>query len=927
MNRVMLLVCAAAAVATAGSAQAQSASPVEWTNLVNATASGATVQKSGGCGTCADAGATSSGAIASGDGYAEFTPGAGERLYAGLGLSATTNTDPALIDFAFSFWPDGGWDIRERNVYRTEGRLVAGDVFRVSVEGGLVKYYQNGTLVYTSLTPAAWPLVLDTTLVGAGATVGAAAITATAPPPASPVAITTASLPDATVGVGYFAAAQATGGSGAYIWSLAAGALPAGLTLDPSNGTISGTPSASGLSTFTLRATDAADAANTGEAPLSIAVAAAPAGAVVIDTATLPNVKLAASYASALHASGGSGTYTWSVTAGALPPGLALDSPTGTIAGTATATGRFRFTAHAVDALDAASADDQALEIDVLAAAAPSTYEAITDRTVRTKPAAPALGAAGSIFTDATFGSRLLRVTDGNTRPGLPNRSYRTPSGTHTNAWSADGRYFYTVSTDGTVIPYSFDASAMTAARINASPSGDGGLTLRFFNEPTFSYVTPGVAYGTYSGSGATLHSIDQYDFDTAQYTRLLNLEAIVTGLSGTYVGGLGASAGPTERIEAFFGGAGQDQHVYLIVFDRNNPANRHLVDTLASTVDGQPTDTLLDFKIHAAAIDRSGRYVTIYPTGADTQAPRSAAPAYVWDTEANTFTGTPLVEARSGGHDAYGYGYRVNQDCCTTSTWDAAQWQFRSLATPLVTADLISPVLLPKEVYLADHPSWHNAQPDRLVPFIDANYRYGDNTTEWRAWDEEIFGVQTEAAGSGATVWRFAHHHSAVANDSDPTRIYFWYTPRANVSPDGRWALFTSNWEKTLGTDPGGETGGTSRQDLFLIELKDAAAPAPVPTPAPAPSPVAITTTSLPAATISRFYSAAVQATGGTMPYAWRVVSGALPPGLLLDPATGVISGTPAKRGTWPFSISVTDSAAQPSSATQALSIQVRKR
>lgn len=916
---VVFLGCAALSLLTAGVAGAQSASPVVWTNLVNASAAGETVQKTGGCGTCADAGATSTATIASGDGYAEFTPGAGTRLYVGLGLSSGASTDPALIDFAFSFWPDGGWDVRELGVYRAEGRFSAGDVFRVAVQSGVVRYYHNGALVHTSQAPAVWPLVVDTTLIGAGATVTGASLTASATPGPSPVAITTSSLPDASVSLAYSASLQASGGSGTYSWSVTAGGLPAGLTLGSSDGTISGVPSTAGLSTFTIRASDAADPANSASASLAIDVSV-PGAPIAIDTVSLPGLKLEDPYAATLHASGGSGTYTWTVTAGALPAGLVIDPSTGTISGTAAATGRFRFTAHAVDAVDPASSDDQPLEIDVLAAAAPSTYDAASDRTVRTKSPAAALGSAGSSFDDATFGTRMLRVTDGSTRPGLAGRSYRTPSGTHTNAWSADGRYFYTVSTDGTVIPFTFDAATMTAARVNLSSTGEGGLTLRFFNEPTFSYVTPGVAYGTYNGSGANLHSIDQYDFETSQYTRILDLEDVVSGLAGTYVGGLGSSAGTAEKIMTFFGGASQDRHFYVAVFDRNNPAERHLVDTAASTLDGRATDTLLNFRIHAAAIDRSGRYVTIYPTGTDMQAPRSAAPAYVWDTVAGTITATPLVETRSGGHDAYGYGYRVNQDCCTSSTWDAAQWQFRSLATPLATADLIAPVLLPKEVYLADHPSWHNAQPDRLVPFIDANYRYGTNTTEWRAWDEEIIGVQTDAAGSGATVWRFAHHHSIVANDGDPTRIYFWYTPRANVSPDGRWALFTSNWEKTLGTDPGGELGGTYRQDLFVVELKKTTSVPPV-------TPVSITTTTLEAGVRGIFYSAGLAASGGRPPLTWSVASGTLPPGLLLNADTGVISGTPTNRGVWSFTVSALDSSAQPSYDTRALSIQVRRR
>jgi len=704
---------------------AQIPGTVQWTNLANAAADGNSIRKTSGCNGCPDAGGTSAGAITSGGGFVEFRPGAGARFYAGLGSTATRSTDPALIDYAFSFWADGGWDVRERNVYKAEGRFVAGDLFRIAVSGGAVKYYKNGSQVYSSLAAPVLPLVLDTTLIGQGAAVNAAMLVAL--PPALPVTVTTTALSSTKIGEAYSAGLNVTGGSGAYSWNVSAGALPAGLTLDRASGI--------------------------------------------------------------LH-------------------------------GAATIGGRFAVTVRAADAADAAQVDDQPLALTVLAAAPPSVYDAIVDRAPRAKGAVPALAGAGFAFADPVFGTTMMRVTDGTMRPAAPARSYRTPSSTQTNAWSADGRYFYTVSTDGTIVPFAFDAAAMRASRLQPSADGDGGLTLRFFNEPTFSYVRPGVAYGTYSGPGSNLRSVDEYDFQSGQYLQLLNLDALVAGLTGTYTGGLGASGGSTERLFAFFGGTSQDRHFYLVVFDRASPSKRLLVNTKASTVNGQPTNVPLNFSIHAAAIDRSGRYVTVYPTGGDLQAPRSAAPAYVWDTLTNSFTPTPLGASRSGGHDAYGFGYRVNQDCCTASTWDAAQWQLRSLATPLATFDLIAPVLLPKEIYLADHPSWHNAQEDRLVPFVDANYRYGANQTAWRAWDEEIFAVQTDAAGGGASVWRFAHHRSAVADDVDPSRISFWYTPRVNVSPDGRWALFTSNWEKTLGTDPRAEAGGRFRQDVFMVEL-----------------------------------------------------------------------------------------------------------
>src|SRR4029079_10284326 len=124
------------------------------------------------------------------------------------------------------------------------------------------------------------------------------------------------------------------------------------------------------------------------------------------------------------------------------------------------------------------------------------------------------------------------------------------------------------------------------------------------------------------------------------------------------------------------------------------------------------------------------------------------------------------------------------------------------SLSAPLGTRDLVQPVITPKEVLLADHPTWNNAQPDRLVPFISALYRYGANDVAWRPWDDEIVAIQTDVpADAGAEVWRLAQHRSDVRNDNDAAQFSFWYTPRPNVSSDGRWVLFTTNWEKTLGT------------------------------------------------------------------------------------------------------------------------------
>ncbi len=67
---------------------------------------------------------------------------------------------------------------------------------------------------------------------------------------------------------------------------------------------------------------------------------------------------------------------------------------------------------------------------------------------------------------------------------------------------------------------------------------------------------------------------------------------------------------------------------------------------------------------------------------------------------------------------------------------------------------------------------------------------------------------------------------------------------------------------------------------------------------------PITVNPATLPAATIGVAYSQIVSATGGAGPYTFAVTSGALPTGLLLDSATGAISGTPSAGGTFSFRI-----------------------
>ena len=462
--------------------------------------------------------------------------------------------------------------------------------------------------------------------------------------------------------------------------------------------------------------------------------------------------------------------------------------------------------------------------------AVPTSYNANTTRDTIHEPALPALGPAGYRFFDPAFGSRILRVTDPNTHPTYPGSSWVTGSAAHQLAWNATSDKFWVRSVMGAYVAYAFNGGTMTATRINPTAAGHDGLILSQL-EPQFSFVSPNVLYGTRQGGSPARPIVRRFDFNTLTYTDILDLESITTIADTTYARALASSKAAPEKLSVLFGGAqpSRDQDYKVAVFEVAAPSTTwKLLDTQALTITrangSTSAATMPKMLLHHQWIDLSGRYLLLYPINGTFPPPM---PYFIWDLATDGIT---RVDKFPGGHDALGYGWQVNQDCCSTTTaYDGAQWQLRPLASPTATTDLINPVLTPEILRLGEHTSWNNAQPGTLVPILSSLYRYGAPEPPWRPWDGEIIAIQTNASPAGATVWRFAHHRSDTAYDggdgSQP--YYFWYLPRAMISPDGRFAMFTSNWEKTLGATTGVEVepGGNFRNDVFIVALVNTAA------------------------------------------------------------------------------------------------------
>ncbi len=181
-------------------------------------------------------------------------------------------------------------------------------------------------------------------------------LTISVPPPLS---MTAPSLPNGTVQVPYSGtvSGSASGGNPPYQWSIRNGSLPPGIALSPT-GILSGKPTLPGTFTFALQATDGSGA--TGAVGATIQVSAAPLS--ITTQSPLTSGIMNDDYPSqVLTAAGGFPPYTFSLTGGAFPTGITLN--TGLIGGKPTQSGDFSVTIMVQDSAGTQASNTLAIHI------------------------------------------------------------------------------------------------------------------------------------------------------------------------------------------------------------------------------------------------------------------------------------------------------------------------------------------------------------------------------------------------------------------------------------------------------------------------------------------------------------------------------------------------------------------------------------
>ncbi|MCY0870189.1 MAG: Ig domain-containing protein, partial [Firmicutes bacterium] len=148
--------------------------------------------------------------------------------------------------------------------------------------------------------------------------------------------ISTGCLPTIIAGVPYSAEVVVSGDDLDPRWVVASGSLPAGLSLNPNTGSLSGVATTVGTGCVTVAVIGSQGDTVTRNIPWTV-VPALP----TIAQSSLPPASAGQPYCAMVHAVGGDGPYTWRLVGGSLPPGVVLNGQTGVIAGTPSAAGAY----------------------------------------------------------------------------------------------------------------------------------------------------------------------------------------------------------------------------------------------------------------------------------------------------------------------------------------------------------------------------------------------------------------------------------------------------------------------------------------------------------------------------------------------------------------------------------------------------------
>ncbi|MGE5645746.1 MAG: hypothetical protein ACM336_08135 [Acidobacteriota bacterium] len=433
----------------------------------------------------------------------------------------------------------------------------------------------------------------------------------------------------------------------------------------------------------------------------------------------------------------------------------------------------------------------------------------------------PPLGRAGAIMTDPDTGNRVLRVTQAGSFGEDKATAFKVFDGGWQRAWNADGTRFFVVPWGGRPAHrgywLSFDARKMkTRSKAAAVPDE--------FSDFQWDQSDPDLIVGMSRGAAVA------YNVRTKEMARLFDPAA--------------ARWGGVPRVSAWGGrrvciAEGPQDTGHRIVCFHRDTGKAQIIDLREQTIDrrrfpvifqGKPASLPSTVGIHAITVSPDGRSVAIDTHGNSMCSvkglPNYASTALFLDLDAGA-----AYEWNTGcgsTHWAYGYDGVLMQSA--SAKWTAGGIEAGSCASDSRGIARRNTDKTVDSSYVQTAPCSFFARPTWDV---SVHLSWTNNHAGPRANAVPVLLATTSSAGSGCflandiaametstprgqgRLWRFAQ----TWNDPVKSQCAFLQYSSPAISPDGRWALFPSNWRGQTGS--GGVCTGGNRTDVFLFELK----------------------------------------------------------------------------------------------------------
>ncbi|HQR21874.1 MAG TPA: putative Ig domain-containing protein [Burkholderiaceae bacterium] len=733
-----------------------------------------------------------------------------------------------------------------------------------ALPAGLTLNAATGVISGTPTTPGAGSFTIRATDTNGAIGSRAYAVTTAA----APIVVNPASLPAATVGAAYSQTVIASGGVGGFTYSISAGTLPAGLTLNASSGVVSGTPTTAATSNFTIRATDTASASGT--RAYSITTSAA----IVVNPANLPGGTVGTAYSSTISATGGTGAKTFAVSAGALPAGLTLNASTGVISGTPTAAATYAFTIRATDTIGATGTRAYSVTINPAIVVNPASLPGGTLGTPYSQSISPTGGtgtytfsvSAGALPAGLTLNAATGAITGTPTTAATSNFTIRATDGN-----GAIGSRAYTVAIAAAIVvnPASLPGGTVGSA-YSSTVTATGGTGTRTFSVSVGTLpaglalnASTGVISGTPTTTGTSSFTIRATDsigaVGSRAYTVTINPAITVSPASLPN----GTSGTAYSRTISASGGTG----TYSYSVSAGSLGAGLALNAATGVISGTPTTTgARSFTIRAT--DGNGTFgsqsYTISINAAVTVNPATLPNGTVGTGYSQTVTAT-------GGTGAGTYTYSVSVGAlpaglalnASTGVISGTPTSTGSSSFTIRATDGIGAIgSRAYTVTIAAAPVVVNPA---TLPGGAVSSPYSQSVSATGGTGSYTFSVSAGSLGAG-----LALNASTGAITGTPTTAGTrTFTIRAT------------------------DTASASGTRSYTITIS---------------ATIAVNPATLPGGTAGTAYSQTITATGGSGAYTFSVSAGALPAGLALNASTGVLSGTPAAPGSSSFTIRATD-------------------